>query len=310
MQYLTIPDTDLRVSNFCLGAMPFGMGQDIATEDSLVDAFLERGGNFFDTAHCYAFWTKAGAGSSERSLADHLKRRDLWGKVVVATKGGHPQEPGYRTVDWFLAPGRIAADIDDSLGRMGIGCIDLYWLHRDDPRVPVAEIVDCLNAEVARGRIRYFAGSNWSGERLAEANAYARAKGVQGFVASQPCWSLATKPMTRTMWELTAADWTFHRETGMPVIPYSPTAQGYFASNGEKGKSYDLPVNRPVLAKVDQLAKELGATRNQVALAWLLAQPFPVIPILGTSDREHLLDAFGALDLALDPARLRDMANE
>ena len=304
MNTIVIPNTDLRVSAFCLGAMPLGLELDGATENALLDTFVEHGGNFFDTAHCYAFWTKAGAGSSERALADHLRRRGLLGKVIVATKGGHPGEPGYRTVEWFLSPGRIAADIDDSLGRMGIDCIDLFWLHRDDPRIPVGEIVDCLNAEVAAGRIRYFAGSNWSGQRLAEANAYAKAKGVQGFVASQPCWSLATKPMSRTMRELTREDWDFHCQSGLPVIPYSPTAQGYFASNGEKGKSYDSPENRAQLATVNQLAKTFGATRNQVALALLMAQPFPVIPILGTSNREHLLDAFGALDLELDPAKL------
>ena len=304
MDCLVIPDTDLRVSAFCLGAMPLWVDTEGAAMDALLDAFVERGGTFFDTAHCYSFWTRAGAGSSERALADYLHRRGLWGQVTVATKGGHPSEPGYRTVEWFLSPGRIAADIDDSLGRMGIDRIDLYWLHRDDPRVPVGEIVDCLNAEVAAGRIRYFAGSNWSGARLEEANAYAAAKGVQGFVASQPCWSAASKPMTRTMRELSPEDWEFHRRSGMPVIPYSPTAQGFFATNGERGKAYDLPANRARLAKVNAVARRLGATPNQVALAWLLAQPFPVIPILGTTRIEHLLDALGAAELQVDLAEL------
>lgn len=301
MRTIPVPNTDLRVSAFCLGVMPFGDSYAGDKGDALLDTFVEHGGNFFDTAHCYCFWTSAGAGSSERALAGYLHRRGLWDEVTVATKGGHPSEPGYRTVDRYLSPGRIAADIDDSLGRMQIDTIDLYWLHRDDLRVPVSEIVDCLNAEVSAGRIRYFAGSNWSGERLEQANAYATERGVQGFVASQPCWSLGSKPMARSMRELSSEDWQFHARTEMPVIPYSPTAQGYFASNGTKGQSYALPVNAVRLRKVNALAEQRGVSPNQVALAWLMNQPFPVVPILGTSDPEHLLDALGAEDIRLDP---------
>ena len=304
MKTITLPHTDLTVSAFCCGGVALGDTLRGAAMDALLDSFVELGGNFFDTAHCYAFWTEAGAGSSERALADYLHRRRLWDNVVVATKGGHPSEPGYRTVDHFLAPGRIAADIDDSLGRLQTQTIDLYWLHRDDPRVPVGEIVDCLNAEVSAGRIRYFGGSNWSGERLQAANDYAAAHRRQGFVANQPCWSLASKPMSRTMRELTRADWEFHARSGMPVIPYSPTAQGFFASDGARGEAYRSAENQERLQRVRALAARLGVSRNQVALAWLLAQPFPVVPILGTSDPAHLRDALGALDLHLDPAPL------
>lgn len=307
MKQMTIPQTDLTVSVFCCGTMPLGgilLGE---AGDALLDAYVESGGNFFDTAHCYSFWLEQRDGSSERALADYLRRRNLRGSVVVATKGGHPTEPCYRTVDRYLSPGRIAADIDDSLGRMDIETIDLYWLHRDDLRVPVGEIVDCLNAEVEAGRIRYFAGSNWSGERLREANAYAAAKGCSGFVASQPCWSLATRPMVRKMRELTAEDWQFHRASGMPVIPFSPTAQGFFAANGTCGKAYDCPENRERLRVVNRAAAELGATPNQVALAWLLGQPFPVIPILGTTNPDHLRDALGALDVTLSTEIMEEL---
>jgi aryl-alcohol dehydrogenase-like predicted oxidoreductase len=110
--------------------------------------------------------------------------------------------------------------------------------------------------------------------------------------------------MSRTMRELSPEDWEFHKRTGMPVIPYSPTAQGYFATNGERGKAYDRPENRERLAKVNAMAKKLGATLNQVALAWLLAQPFPVIPILGTTKIDHLLDGLGAADIEVDLADL------
>ncbi|MBT3377992.1 MAG: aldo/keto reductase [Lentisphaerae bacterium] len=304
MRTVLIPGTDLHVSTFCMGAMPFGDSYGGDEGDALLDTFVEHGGNFFDTAHCYCFWTAAGAGSSERALADYLDRRGLWDEVTVATKGGHPSESGYRTVEHYLSPGRIAADIDDSLGRMQIDTIDLYWLHRDDLRVPVGEIVECLNSEVRGGRIRYFAGSNWSGTRLEQANTYALENGLQGFVASQPCWSLASKPMSRSMRELSPEDWEYHVRMGMPVIPYSPTAQGYFASGGAKGKAYDVPANAARLRKVQALAEERGVSTNQVALAWLLNQPFPVIPILGTSKCEHLLDALGAANISIDPTDL------
>ncbi len=146
------------------------------------------------TIHCYSFWGACNDGASERMLGDYIKRRGCRDEVVLATKGGHPGAGNYRKVEAYLSPGRVAADIDDSLARLKTDVIDLYWLHRDDTRVPVGEIVDMLHAEAQSGRIRAFGASNWTSRRLDEANRYAAARGISGFVASQPRWSLIDYP--------------------------------------------------------------------------------------------------------------------
>ncbi len=313
MQMQTLGQTGLTLSSLCYGTMQFGQDMEPARRDRLMDAFRAAGGNFFDTAHCYCSWLPSGAGASERILGEYIKRRNCRDAVVIATKGAHPSIPGYRKVEQYMSAGRIAADIDDSLGRMQVDCIDLFWLHRDDPRVPVGEIIDMLNAEVARGRIRYYGGSNWTAERLEEANGYAEKHAVPGFAASQPRWNLAcgaAEPEGAKRLEpgvllaLSEADAEWHGQSQLPVIPYAPTANGFFATGGARPESCRTPRGLARLAAARQVAADIGATVNQVALAWLLHQPFPVFPILGTSDPDHLDDALGAVTVTLTPEQL------
>ena len=312
MRRRLLPGTDLEVSALCYGTGGFGTqcrGDDL---DRRIDAFRAAGGNFLDTAHCYAVWLPGGDGASERAIGDYVRRRGK-GDLVIATKGGHPTMPGYRVTDAWLSPGRVAADIDDSLGRLGIETIDLYWLHRDDTRVPVADIVETLNAEVRRGRIRHLGASNWRASRIAEANAYAAAHGLRGFCASQPEWNLAHKNVSdaqrhdttgTAMLFLPAEDEAWHRRTGFPLIPYTSNAGGYFASAGSRASAaYDNPVSQARLARCRQLTEQLEATPGQIALAWLLAQEFPVFPIIGTLDLEHLRETLAAASLHLTPSQ-------
>ena len=132
--------TALVVSEICYGGGGFGSARRGAELEALLKLYRDAGGNFLDTAHCYAFWLPEGAGCSECALGDYLRRNGK-GDLVIGTKGGHTGAPGYRTTDAWLAPGRVAADIDDSLGRLGFDTLDFFWLHRDDTRLPVGEIV-------------------------------------------------------------------------------------------------------------------------------------------------------------------------
>ena len=306
-----IPNTDLEVSALCYGSASWGHAVVGRSLDRLLNAFRDAGGNFLDTAHCYACWTPQGAGVSERAIADYVRRNGGGAgdpdALIVATKGGHPTFAGYRTVDRYLAAGRVAADIDDSLGRLDRDVIDVYLLHRDDLRVEVGEIVEYLNAEVRRGRIRYFGASNWTTARIAEANAYAEAHGLQGFVISEPQWSLGhlNPGGDGTLHFFGAGDHAWHSASGMPVMPYASTAGGYFATGGQsRAAQFDNEISRGRLARAEQLAAEMGCTPGQVAVAYLKHQPFPVVPILGTSKRRHLEDAIGALQVELDAAQV------
>ena len=286
-----LPGTDLRLSSFC-----YGLGDLFALpeqqSDALLDAFVAAGGNFFDTAHCYSFWLPGGDGTSETGIGDYVRRRGLE-NIVVATKGGHPSAPGYRTVDQYLSAARIAADIDDSLGRLQRDTLDLYYLHRDDPRLPVGEIMETLHAEVKRGRLRHLGASNWSLERLAEANAYAVTHRLQPFLISQPRWSLAAPKRGTGIAADEVPGW--HHQNKLPIASYSPTAQGYFAKAVPATEGdYATEENQRRWERVNEAAKTRQVAPAQVALAWLRNQPFPVFPILGTKNLAHLNEALVA----------------
>lgn len=304
-----LPYTDLCLSSLCAGAGGYGTVIRNEALDRFYAEYRKAGGNFFDTAHCYGFWADDGSGASERALGALVRRFDQPRNVVIATKGGHPAvEPDYPRPDAYLAPEVITQDIEDSLSRLGLPHIDLFYLHRDDARVPVGEIIDTLNAEISAGRLRYLGASNWSVTRIAEANAYAKAHGLHGFVASQPQWNLAQTNMVPTadptLRTVTNDDLCWYRTQRLPIIPYSSTACGYFATDGQAGAaSFDNPVSRARLQRAQQLAAELGCTPNQIALAWLLHQDVPVIPILGTTRPEHLQDAISATTICLTPAQ-------
>lgn len=309
-----LPDSDLRVSALCYGTIPFGAAVRGEAVDRLYSAFRDAGGNFFDSAHCYCFWLENGDGLSERTLGDLIRCHGDRDHVVVATKGGHPDAgPLYQRPDQYLAPEVIAADIDDSLARLGIDVIDLYYLHRDDPRLPAGEIIETLNVEIKRGRICYLGASNWSTARILEANTYAGKHGLHGFIASQPQWNLAqcnraTEP-DPTMRFLSDDDVRWHISHQLPVVAYSSTACGYFATNGRRGAGdFDNPVSRERLQRAQQLAGDLDTTPNQVALAYLMNQEFLAVPIIGTSDPSHLDDAIRATKIRLTPEQVEWLA--
>ncbi len=305
-----LPRTDLEVSPLCLGAGAFGTSVTGDSADRLVGNFCAAGGNFFDTAHCYAFWVKNGLGVSERELGASLRRVGCAEQAVIATKGGHPDGgPGYPRPADFLSARVIASDIEESLNRLGIACIPLYYLHRDDNRTPVAQIIEMLNGEITRGRIRHIGASNWSVARIAAANAYADSRGLRGFVASQVQWSLAepnlppaaADPTTRFV---TNEEITWHAASGVPIVAYSATASGYFAGHGDGG-SYDLPANQARRTRAAELSARLGCTPTQVALAYLMHQEPRFIPLFSTTNPAHLAEALGSVAVALDPPLVR-----
>ena len=313
MKKLTLPDSDLTVSAIGYGTADLGVGMTDGDVASLLGAFRDAGGTFVDTAHVYAFWTPAGAGSSECAIGRYLAA-NRWDDVVVATKGGHPGLPGYRTTDRWLDPGRVHADIEDSLGRLRTDRIDLYYLHRDDLDLSVEEIIDMLNDEIRAGTIREIAASNWSVARIESANEYARKRGLHGFVASQVEWSLAYKrpaePKPRGDQTIVAQeqDIEFHRRSGMPLCAYASTARGFFAQSSEDRPGYDNDVSRQRRVRARELAAQKGCTPTQIALAWLMNQPFPCIPLTGTVNADHLSENLGAAEVTLTKTEVNELA--
>jgi len=313
MKIKTITRTDLAASVISLGTSDLGAAVPEKESEELLNLYTDLGGNFLDTAEVYANWLPIEPSSSERFLGKWMKSRGNRNDLIVATKGGHPRLetmtiPRINSAD-------ITADLEGSLRRLGSDHIDLYYLHRDDPNVPVETIIETLEGFVREGKIRYYGCSNWTIARVEQANEYARGKGYAGFVAVQNLWNLAEvnpgsiKDPTQVASDREFVDW--HRRTGIAATPYSSQANGFFSgrhrrdtaaelSGSKVGRTYYSETNFARLERAERLARELGSTSTQVALAYLLAHPFPVFPTIGCKNKEHLLDSLPAADLELD----------
>jgi aryl-alcohol dehydrogenase-like predicted oxidoreductase len=313
MKTIPLPGTPFAVSTLGFGATGLGTANKGDDAVRLVAEYVEAGGNFFDTAHNYGFWVKDSLGASERELGRVLRHLRLGDRVLVATKGGHSEAgPGYRRPEDFLAQNVLLCDIENSLYRLGVETIDLYYLHRDDGTTPVGEIIERLNGFIQRGWLRYLGASNWSVERIAAANAYAAEKGLQGFAISQIQGSLAasshapTADPTHRYLDAPTAEW--HRRTGMPVAAFSATANGYFSeSPGHLAEPFfGNLTSQARRERARQLAAELGCTSTQIAVAYLLCQPgLPLIALFSTSRPDHLAEILRSAEIALTDTQLK-----
>ena len=302
MKHHPINGTDLHVSSFCYGVMHFGT---VAKNDDiykLYECYCQAGGNFFDTAHSYACWITGGDGASETSLGKCIRKFGNRDQIVVSTKGGlHGAGTFYVRPDDCMTAEVIASDISDSLNRLQIDHIDLYILHRDNPRHPVSEIIDMLNREISRGRIRYIGASNWTTARLIEANAYAERKGLKPFVVSSPQWNMLKANHHPINWDgsydttahmMDDADIHWHNQSKLAVMPWTPTGYGYVSgATSRNAQSFDNVISQKRRERAYALAKELNCTPMQIALGYLRAHDFPVFPILGTMNRDHLAES-------------------
>lgn len=309
----------LEPSVICLGT-DF-MGSSILEKEcfALLDAFVDQGGSFLDTAHIYGDWIPGTNGLSEKMIGRWLSlHKALRSEMTIATKGGHLHLMKYAP---RLSPTELRQDLDESLTFLQTDYIDLYWLHRDDPNRQISEIMETLNAEIKKGKIRYIGCSNWHAARIAEAQYYALEHGLEGFVANQMLWNLA-KPnieaiTDKTMVLMGEDGIALHRETGLSAVPYSSQAGGFFSGkyrtmdeipDTPSGKVilqlYGNETNFKRLARVEEVAGSLGRSGTHVALAYLMSQSFPVFPIVGCKTIAQLNESCTASDLRLDSSTL------
>jgi aryl-alcohol dehydrogenase-like predicted oxidoreductase len=170
MKYVTIPNSELRVSQICLGSAEFGATMAPKDSFALLDAFIAAGGNFIDTAHVYSDWIPNTKSTSEKLIGEWLRKSGMREDVLIATKGAHPRLTSMNVSR--LSKDDIETDVHESLEYLQTETIDLYWLHRDDVSIPVGEIIEALNEQVWLGNIRYFGCSNWTFSRIQEAMDY------------------------------------------------------------------------------------------------------------------------------------------
>lgn len=305
MRYFRLPGILKDLSVVCLGAGSHGSAYSQDESFALLDSFAEQGGSFLDTAHVYADWAPGGAGASERTIGRWLQSRGMSDRIAVGTKGGHPR---LETMSQSrLKPEDIARDLGESLDRLRLDAIDLYWLHRDDPAVPVGEILVALNEHLSAGRIRALGASNWSTTRLMEAADYAGGHGLNGFCASQIAWSLAqdNAPFdpVQGMLSMDATALDYYGASGLKVIPYSAQAGGFFARTYEVKNGRDARFHNPTNARrwsrVQTLADRRGFSANATALAYLLNHPCGGAGIVGPHTAAQMADSCGAADIIL-----------
>ena len=309
MRYSEVPGINKPVARLIQGSTMFGSDLDEAESCYLLDRVYELGCNTIDTAHVYSH------GESERLIGRWMQKRRLREKIVIITKGAAHSHDRRR-----MTPFDIAADLHDSLARLRTDYIDLYLLHRDDMDVPFEPIVEALNEHIQAGRIHAFGASNWSHERIEAANAYARANGLQPFVASSPQFSLADSQAEP--WPLclsisgsagTAAR-AWYERTQMPLLVWSPLASGFFSGKfrrdnldqfGEREwddvvlRTYATKANFQRLDRANILAAEKGVSAAQVALAYVMNQPMNVFALVGPHSAEKFKANIEASELEL-----------
>ena len=305
--YATIPSVDKPVSRLFFGtaSKPFLAGENC---NRLLDEMFDLGIQTIDSARNYQ--------SSEISIGRWFQESGKRDQVVLLTKGGHPDLLGRRRIN----EKEIRKDIECSLRNLHTDYIDIYLLHRDDPRKPAGEIVEIFNALYREGKIRAFGGSNWTHTRIEEANRYAQEHGLIPLTVSSPNFSLAEQ--VRDPWgggcvTLTGKDneqaRAWYQENGMPVIAYSSLGRGLLSGKITSGnmadyaklmdeparKGYACEENFERLRRCETLAKEKGITVSQVALAWFFRQPMNLFAIVSTSSRERMQANMEALNIFL-----------
>lgn len=290
----TVPFVNKPISRIVMGT-DFLMGQDPRTSFRALDAFWQAGGNTFDTAHVY--------GDNSSIFGAWIRSRGLQTEAIFFDKGCHPYATKRVTRDFMLS------DIQDNHRRIGVEYTDFFVLHRDDPDVPVGDIVTWLNEFKREGLIGAFGGSNWHHSRVAAANAYAAENGLQGFSLNNPNLSLAhaQDEMWAGAYTIDAEGRAWHEANQFPLFSWSSMARGYFAhvNDNDVNRVWDNEANRARRARAEELAAETGLTAPQIAMAWTLNQPYPVFALGGLRNADQVAQAVDALQVDLTPDQVR-----
>lgn len=304
MTYGRIKHLDQDVSHLVMGVDNHA---DIRINSVIYDDFIEQGGNTFDTAHCYGV-------HRSKVLGQYIKNRGIREQVNVIAKGIHTPN---------CYPEYIHKELDQQLGWLDTDYCDIYFMHRDNLDIPVSEFVDALNEEITKGRTKAFGGSNWSLERIAEANAYAEANGKQGFSATSNNLSLAL--MVDPVWggcthisDQASLNW--YEENQIANFAWSSQARGFFvedrfdpnnldAAEEELKRCWMSDENLSRRVRAEKLAKEFNVRPINIALAYVLAQPFPSFALIGPRTMNETWTSLPGLDVKLSPEQVRYLAN-
>lgn len=312
MKYFNILDSHMKmmkVSKIIMGAAPMGTDIDKSLSFDMLDRFVELGGTTIDTARVYCEWIKGGEFASEQTIGEWVKSRNNRSNVLIVTKGGHP-----RITDLSisrLSRQEILHDMEVSLKTLKMDYVDIYLLHRDDTSRPVEDIMETLGVLVKDGKTRAIGVSNWSVERILEANSYARKNGIPELCVSQIQWSLAECfPETfndKTLLCMTKTEYNNYLKAGIPVMAYSSQANGVFTKAGDDGleklgqklQKFVTPKNIKRYNNLQNLCKAAGYGKTAASIGFITDNKLEAAAIVGCRNMEQLEDSFTAMDITL-----------
>jgi aryl-alcohol dehydrogenase-like predicted oxidoreductase len=292
-------NTDLEVSRLCLGGNVFGWTIDEQASFAVLDAYVQAGGNFIDTADIYGRRGLGGLGESERIIGRWLAARGNRDQLVIATKVGMaPDASG-------LSAEQVVQGAEDSLARLGVDHIDLFYAHKDDPDTPLQETLGAFQGLIDSGKIRHAAASNYSAARLEQAVLLGEMHGMARYVALQPHYNLLERD-----YEIEQAQVCVRG--GLACVPYFGLARGFltgkYRRDGEQVESpraegvrerYYNDRSFAVLDTLDEIVAAHATTVAAVALAWLAAQPTVLAPIASATSPEQLAQLLPSVALEL-----------
>ena len=323
MKRINLANTQNKVSQLCLGCMMMGTAMDKETSFEVLDHFVELGGNFLDTANCYAWWMGKGefiGDESENVIGEWLRVRKCRHDIVLATKvGGRLKDPhGIRDAsgvpEWHrvkeeyegLSDKVIRKGVEDSLKRLNTDYIDLYFAHVFDEKTPLDETMETFNDLIKEGKIRSIGCSNINVQQIQKANAISRGN-FAPYVAMQQEYSyLHPNPVLDNGIIEHADSQMFEcmKQEDMAFMAYSPLLKGIYGDRKKREQYYNWHLfnNEPNLKKlelVEKISNELGITGNQLVLAWLLRHDPQIIPLIGFSRKEQYMENIKAADIRL-----------
>ena len=285
----------------------------------LLDTYCSCGGWFIDTARVYCDWLENGHNSSEGVIGRWIKARNNRDKIVLATKGGHPAM-GHMDKN-RLSREDLEKDINDSLECLGTDHVDIFFLHRDDTKVPVEEIMPVLNDIYLSGKAHFIGVSNWSCQRIQAANDFAAKNGMEPIRISQIYYSLAHASSSilgdPTLVCMDTKEFRWYSENKFPLMAFSPQAKGFFAKLAKGDAAQYLPegqyastANLARLARVKELSARTGSSPAVIPFGYLSSQPFFVTSVFAASRPWQIEENMAAQDLRYDEKTVAFLENK
>ncbi len=312
MQKRELGASGIKVNPFCFGGNVFGWTADEQTSFDLLDAYVDSGLDFIDTADVYSAWVPGNkGGESETIIGKWLKRSGKRKKVIIATKVGKPMGPDKKG----LSRAYITSAVEDSLKRLQTDYIDLYQSHDDDKNTPLSETMEIFTDLVKQGKVRTIGASNYGADRFKEALELSKKNGLEAYQTLQPEYNLYDREGYEKELE------PICQKNNIGVITYYSLASGFLTgkyrsqddlSKSQRGGGVKKYLNErgfKILDALDKVAKEYNTTPASVAIAWVIARPGITAPIASATSVKQLHETTKALELKLDKHAI-DMLTE